>query len=95
MRQSAPQSGNDSNEQHPRVVEAQQANAGETPISGWPSSEGQTGSQHALEGKTMKTVVFSDTLKNCRLGKRCTHKVEATASSAKSARTAHSRCSSP
>lgn len=25
--------GNDSNEQHPRVVEAQQANAGETPIS--------------------------------------------------------------
>ncbi|MEN1899919.1 hypothetical protein AAIP21_27495 [Pseudomonas aeruginosa] len=34
--------GNDSNEQHPRVVEAQQANAGETPISSMPFPEGIT-----------------------------------------------------
>ncbi|WP_273646710.1 hypothetical protein, partial [Pseudomonas aeruginosa] len=27
-----------------------------TDFTGWPSTEGQTGSQHALEGKTMKTV---------------------------------------
>ncbi|MGU1391605.1 hypothetical protein ACSEUY_25680 [Pseudomonas aeruginosa] len=29
-----------------------------TDFTGWPSTEGQTGSQHALEGKTMKTVTL-------------------------------------
>lgn len=41
-----------------------------TDFTGWPSSEGQTGSQHALEGKTMKTVVFSDTLKKLSVGQK-------------------------
>ncbi|WP_329046564.1 hypothetical protein [Pseudomonas aeruginosa] len=38
----------------PRVVEAQLGERGRnTDFTGWPSNEGQTGSQHALEGKTM------------------------------------------
>ncbi|HCE6897248.1 hypothetical protein [Pseudomonas aeruginosa] len=41
-----------------------------TDFTGWPSTEGQTGSQHALEGKTMKTVVFSDTLKKLSVGQK-------------------------
>lgn len=41
---------------HPRVVEAQLGERGRnTDFTGWPSTEGQTGSQHALEGKTMNT----------------------------------------
>ncbi|MCS7736441.1 hypothetical protein N0102_35015, partial [Pseudomonas aeruginosa] len=35
-----------------------------------PSQEGHRGSQHALEGKTMKTVVFSDTLKKLSVGQK-------------------------
>lgn len=27
-----------------------------TDFTGWPSTEGQTGSQHALEGKTMRNI---------------------------------------
>ncbi|EOJ9246113.1 hypothetical protein ACM5SQ_002703 [Pseudomonas aeruginosa] len=39
---------------HPRVVEAQLGERGRnTDFTGWPSTEGQTGSQYALEGKTM------------------------------------------
>ncbi|NPW74945.1 hypothetical protein HPR91_32650 [Pseudomonas aeruginosa] len=46
--------GNDSNEQHPRVVEAQLGERGRnTDFTGWPSTEGQTGSQHALEEQKM------------------------------------------
>lgn len=30
-----------------------------TDFTGWPSVEGQTGSQHALEGKTMEGYMFN------------------------------------
>lgn len=43
---------------HPRVVEAQLGERGRnTDFTGWPSTEGQTGSQHAMEGKTMSQQV--------------------------------------
>lgn len=39
---------------HPRVVEAQLGERGRnTDFTGWPSTEGQTGSQHALEEQKM------------------------------------------
>ncbi|HHK5174674.1 TPA: hypothetical protein ACQT19_003328 [Pseudomonas aeruginosa] len=46
--------GNDSNDERPAGCRSPVGERGSnTDFTGWPSTEGQTGSQHALEGKTM------------------------------------------